>query len=193
MRKTVIALAFAAISFASCNQKTVTTEEITNEVEQQAETAKTEEVAKDTTVFAERALKQEFVGLDGKFINLEQILAQYKDKVVLIDVWAAWCPDCIKAVPTMQEIKKEFTSVVFLNLSLDKTQDSWKEAIKKHEIEGEHYFSMEGKGMKGDFGKALDLNWIPRYIVVGKDGKIALYNATEKNFEEIKELLNKIQ
>lgn len=193
MKKTVFALAFAAISFASCNQKTVTTEEITNEVEQQTETAKTEDETKDTTVFAERALKQEFVGLDGKLINLEQILAQYKDKAVLIDVWAAWCPDCIKAVPTMQEIKKEFTNVVFLNLSLDKTQDSWKEAIKKYEIEGENYYSMEGKGMKGDFGKSLDLNWIPRYIVVGKDGKIALYNATEKNFEEIKDLLNKIQ
>jgi hypothetical protein len=46
--------------------------------------------------------------------------------------------------------------------------------------------------MKGTFAKAIDLNWIPRYIIVDKTGKIALYNAIETDFEKINTLLKKL-
>lgn len=193
MKKIFIAVALVTLAFAACSKKAETTPTVITDIKPATEVVETPEVVKDTTVFASRALQQEFLTLDGKSITLQQIVAQHKGKAVVIDVWAAWCPDCIKAVPTMKDIKKEFTSVAYINLSLDKTEESWKEAIAKFEIDGEHYYSTEGKGMKGDFGKALDLKWIPRYIVVDKEGKIALYNATEKNFEEIKDLLKKIQ
>ncbi|MDR0228815.1 MAG: TlpA family protein disulfide reductase [Flavobacteriaceae bacterium] len=196
MKKIYIAIAALTLTFAACNKKadeakeTATIEEVQPETET---TVPTEEVATDDTVFAPRALSQEFLSADGTTTTLQQIVEKHKGHAIVIDVWASWCPDCIKALPTMKEIKKEFTTVAFVNLSLDKTQEAWKESIAKHEIGGEHYFSTEGKGMKGDFGKALKLNWIPRYIVVDKEGKIALFNATEKNFDEIKDLLKKIQ
>ncbi|MDM1367013.1 TlpA family protein disulfide reductase [Myroides marinus] len=195
MKKIFLALAVFAMTFAACNKKAeTTTEEVSTTLPEEVNTTPAvEEQIKDTTVFAQRALEQEFAELDGKSITLQQILEQQKGKAVVIDVWAAWCPDCIKAVPTMKEIKKEFSNVIFVNLSLDKTEEAWKEAIEKYGIEGLQYYSKEGKGMKGDFGKSLDLNWIPRYIVVDKEGKIALYNATEKNFDQIKDLLKKIQ
>ncbi|MCC9044567.1 TlpA family protein disulfide reductase [Myroides sp. M-43] len=193
MKKIFIAIALVAVSFASCKEETQKTEEVTTTLADETTATPEVEQVKDTTAFAQRALEQEFAELDGKAITLQQILEQQKGKAIVIDVWAAWCPDCIKAVPTMKEIKKEFPNVVFVNLSLDKTEEAWKEAIKKYGIEGLQYYSKEGKGMKGDFGKSLDLNWIPRYIVVDKEGNIAYYNATEKNFDQIKDLLKKIQ
>lgn len=195
MKKIYIALAIAALTLTACNKKADEIKETTTleEVKPETEEAKTTEEITDETVFAPRALSQEFLSAEGATTTLQQIIEKHKGHAIVIDVWASWCPDCIKALPTMKEIKKEFINVAFVNLSLDKTAEAWKESIAKHEIGGEHYFSTEGKGMKGDFGKALKLNWIPRYIVVDKEGKIALFNATEKNFDEIKDLLKKIQ
>jgi hypothetical protein len=39
--------------------------------------------------------------------------------------------------------------------------------------------------MKGAFGKAIDLDWIPRYIILDKTGKIIIYRAIETDFEQI--------
>ena len=43
--------------------------------------------------------------------------------------------------------------------------------------------------MKGVFGKAVKLNWIPRYMVVDKTGKIALFKAIEADDEKLIETL----
>ena len=45
--------------------------------------------------------------------------------------------------------------------------------------------------MKGEFGKSIKLDWIPRFIVVDKNGKIALFRAIEKDFDLIKETIEK--
>jgi hypothetical protein len=44
--------------------------------------------------------------------------------------------------------------------------------------------------MKGALGKAIDLNWIPRYMVVGKNGTIKLYNAIKADDKKIIEAIN---
>jgi hypothetical protein len=45
--------------------------------------------------------------------------------------------------------------------------------------------------MKGKFGKSIKLDWIPRYMIIDKNGKIALYKATESTDPKIEETLNK--
>ena len=40
-------------------------------------------------------------------------------------------------------------------------------------------------GMKGTFGKSIDLDWIPRYMVINKNGSIAIYRAIETDFDKI--------
>lgn len=44
--------------------------------------------------------------------------------------------------------------------------------------------------MKGSFGKSIDLDWIPRYIIVNKKSKISLYKAIETDFDLIQKTLN---
>lgn len=192
MKKIFIALSILALTATACKQQTEKLEVISTE-EPTPTTATPEEASVDNTKFAPEALTQVFHKLDGSAITFQEILAQYAGKNILIDVWAAWCPDCIKALPEMKKIKTAFPEVVFVNLSLDKTPEAWKEAIEKYGIEGEQFHLNDEKRMKGTFGQAIQLNWIPRYMVINKEGKIELFNATEKNFEEIKALLNTIQ
>lgn len=141
--------------------------------------------------FSEIALNKEFETLDGEFISLKNILAKHQGKTVVIDVWASWCPDCIKGFPALRELQNNHQEVVFVFLSLDKTSQKWKDAIEKYSLEGDHYYLEETT--KGEFGQSIDLDWIPRYIVVDPAGNIALKRAIVADDETLINTLNSLQ
>ncbi|HLV46821.1 MAG TPA: TlpA disulfide reductase family protein [Flavobacterium sp.] len=125
------------------------------------------------------ALNKEFETLNGDFVSLKNILAQHQGKTILIDVWASWCPDCIKGFPALKELQQNQPDVVYIFLSLDRAKDKWKTAIEKYDLRGEHYYLNET--MKGEFGQSINLDWIPRYILVDAEGNIALKKAIVAN------------
>lgn len=141
--------------------------------------------------FAKEALEETLTTVNNEKISFKNVLDTYKGKTVVIDVWASWCPDCIKGMPKVKELQKNYPNVVFLFISLDKTQEAWKKGIEKYNIEGEHYF-ISG-GMKGTFGKAIQLDWIPRYLILDKEGKIALYKAIKADDKKITTILNQLK
>jgi len=143
------------------------------------------------TKFNSEALAYKLVSLEGKEVSLKSILKKHKGKALVIEFWASWCGDCVKNMPNLKELQAENSNTDFIFLSCDKTDEAWKKGIEKHELKGDHYLIPEG--MKGVFGKYIDLNWIPRYIIVDKNGKIALYNAVETDHEEVKTLLKSLQ
>ena len=139
------------------------------------------------TQFSEEALNDTFITLQGENIQFKDILSKHKGQTILIDVWASWCRDCVKGMPKVKEIQKENSDVVYLFLSLDKNISSWKKGIDKHQVKGEHYYMQSG--WKGPFGEFLDLDWIPRYLVIDKQGNIKLYKATKATDKNILKLL----
>lgn len=141
--------------------------------------------------FAKEALEETLITVNNEKISFKNVLNTYKGKTVVIDVWASWCPDCIKGMPKVKELQKNYPDVVFLFISLDKTQEAWKKGIEKYNIQGEHYF-ISG-GMKGTFGKAIQLDWIPRYLILDKEGKIALYKAIKADDKKITTILNQLK
>lgn len=141
------------------------------------------------TCFTEKSLTEKFVSLDDQEIAIGEILNRYQGKKVLIDIWASWCKDCIVGLPKLKALQKENPDVVYLFLSLDRNVESWKRAIKRFKIEGEHYFMKEGK--KGPFGDFLNVWWIPRYVVVDEAGNITLFKATKITDKNIVQALKK--
>ncbi len=139
--------------------------------------------------FSEEALNGIITNLDEKETSFREVLEKHKGKTVLVEVWASWCSDCVKAMPKLKEIQKENPDVVYVFISMDKSFEKWNEGIKKHEVVGDHYWVNDEKGMKGSFGQTIDLDWIPRYIVVNKEGSVDLYRAIEKDFEKITKAL----
>ncbi len=144
------------------------------------------------TTFSKEALSEKLLGTDNSQTAFKNILKKYKGKTLLIEVWASWCGDCVKAMPKLKELQANNPDVSYLFISADKTADKWKAGIEKHELnKGDHY--MMNDGMKGLFGKAIDLDWIPRYIVIDKTGKIVLYRAIETDFEKINATLQSLK
>lgn len=142
------------------------------------------------TEFSKVALSENLLATDGNQVSFKNILKKYKGKTLVIEVWASWCGDCVKAMPKIKELQANNPDVAYLFISMDKTDDKWKTGIEKHELKGDHF--MANDQMKGVFGKAIDLDWIPRYIIVDKTGKIVLYRAIETDFEKINSVLKEL-
>ena len=143
------------------------------------------------TEFSTESLNAILIDTENQAISFEEILKQNKGKTVVIEVWASWCSDCIKSIPQVMDLKEKFPEVAFVNLSCDKTFEAWKSGIEKHEVTGENYLIKDG--MKGEFGTSIKLDWIPRFIVINKEGKIVLFRAIEKDFDKIIESIETIK
>lgn len=141
--------------------------------------------------FTEESLSKKLITTDNKEISFGEILKKHKGKTTVIEVWASWCGDCVKAMPKVKDMQANNPNVDYVFLSMDKAYDKWLAGIEKHELKGDHYWATDG--MKGEFGKSINLDWIPRYIIIDKKGNIVLYRAIETDFDKINEELKKLQ
>jgi peroxiredoxin len=66
-----------------------------------------------------RAPDFSFPGLDGKQVSL----GDQKGKIVLVNVWATWCPPCVEEMPSMEKLYQKFKGQDFeiLAISIDET------------------------------------------------------------------------
>lgn len=135
------------------------------------------------TEFKKEALENVMLTTSNDKITFQEILKKYEGQTIVVDVWASWCSDCIKGLPKVKALQEKYPEATYLFISMDKTFEAWLAGIEKYEVKGEHYMATDG--MKGIFGKSINLDWIPRYMVVDKDGKIALYKVIEADDEKL--------
>jgi len=143
--------------------------------------------------FSKKALKEVLTTTENKEVAFKDVLEKYKGKTILMEVWASWCGDCVGAMPKVKELQANNPDVVFMFVSMDKTSDKWNAGIAKHNLNGEHYWVNDAEGMKGTFGKSIDIDWIPRYIIINKKGEIELYRAIETEFDKINATLKNLK
>lgn len=137
----------------------------------------------EPTQFSEGALNDTFTTLQGDQITFKSILEKHKGKTIVIDIWASWCGDCIKGMPKVKALQKEYTDVAYLFLSLDRGEDKWKRGIKRYGVEGEHYYMQNQK--KCDFADFVNISWIPRYMVINKAGEIVVYDVIQADDDKL--------
>ena len=124
--------------------------------------------------------------------ELKTVLENNKGKVVILDLWATWCPPCRKEIPGFISLYNKYQKkgVEILGIAFD---DNGPEVvppfIKKMGINYPVY--LDG----GDIAQAYNLQAYPTTVIYGKDGKVANKHigfVSEKEFEdEIGELLKK--
>jgi len=124
--------------------------------------------------------------IDGKTFKLSQL----KDKAVVLDFWASWCPDCRKDAPEVVRMYKEYApqGVEFVGVSMDTDIAAWKKACEQYGITYTQVSELK-KFKETDIAKAYGVKWIPSMVVIDKDGKVALSTVlTYKVDKYLKEL-----
>lgn len=139
--------------------------------------------------FSKETLQYQLTTTDQSKVTFQSILDANKGKKIVIEIWAGWCGDCVKAMPRVKELQAKFSDVSYVFISMDKSFEKWAEATKKHDLSGSLYWVNDPKMMKGEFGQSINLDWIPRYIVVNEKGQIILYRAIETEFDKIETAL----
>ncbi|MCI2230248.1 TlpA family protein disulfide reductase [Polaribacter sp. MSW13] len=129
--------------------------------------------------------------LFGDYFNLENSIG----KVVFIDVWATWCGPCINHRPKVLEFVKKYKDnddIEILLVSVDASKDKWLSFLnKENQTLGKNLFIK--KGMRTDFGNNYNIKSIPRYILIGKDGKIINSNINEPSLAVENEIENALK
>jgi len=143
------------------------------------------------TKFSKQALAQKLQDENGKEISVSDILRQHQGKVVILDFWAGWCRDCLKAFPKAKELEANNPDIDFIFLSLERSKESFLKSLDKYEMNGKENYWF-ASGWKNDFNNYIDLNWIPRYIVVDQKSDIAKYYAISPEDPAIQSTIDKL-
>ncbi|MGM0519854.1 MAG: TlpA family protein disulfide reductase [Campylobacterota bacterium] len=113
--------------------------------------------------------------VDGNRINLETTLTgidfkEHKGKVILVDVFATWCPPCIEAIPHMNELTQKYEGefeIISVLFEKDKTKEEIEAFVKEHDIKYPVTIGEENFKFTDDLG---DVSKVPEYYLYDKNG-----------------------
>lgn len=110
----------------------------------------------------------EFIGTNGDKVNLQD----FKGKYLLIDVWSTTCAPCIREIPYVERLKKEFKekNIEFIAACFS-GESAWKSTLAKYGL-SEGQYRIEN-GWKSEFkNDYLKSSGIPVYILIDPQGFI---------------------
>jgi thiol-disulfide isomerase/thioredoxin len=125
--------------------------------------------------------------IQGNAFSLQQLLTKYKGKVLYIDFWASWCAPCRAEMPPASKLRKQLADkdVVFVYMAWNDSEEAWAKAAKNEGLAElpTSYFIRNSKNSK--FLRQIELELIPRYIILDKEGKLVEMNAPRPSSEAI--------
>lgn len=122
---------------------------------------------------------------------LNKLIAQNPNKVLYIDVWGTHCGPCRKEFPYSKQLfdKIDHEKIQMVYLCVGSPLKEWEQMVKSEELKGQHYILDDDNLKKFTKKNNITIPFIPRYIIVGKDGKIKNNDAPRPSAEEINDLL----
>ena len=125
--------------------------------------------------------QQSIYGYDFKFSEMVG-----EAKLIILDFWASWCPDCRKANPGLVALYKEYKDkgLEIVSVSLDTDGAAWKKAIADDSLSWKHHVS-DLKGWDNSVAKLYSISFIPQSFVIDKNGKIIEKNLPQEKLEDL--------
>ena len=126
---------------------------------------------------------------DQQVINA--IVSKYKNKVVLVDLWATWCAPCLEAMKQFKSTKKQFLhqDVVFVYITNSSSpRKLWAEKIEG--IGNEHYYLTDAQWTA--LMNQYDFEGIPSYLLFNKAGGVVNQFTAFPGADKIKEMINRL-
>ena len=115
--------------------------------------------------------------LAGKVMRMEDL----RGKVVLLNLWATWCPPCVDEMPTLEGLSKKMAGrdFVLLAISEDETPQNVGPWIEKHGFTFPVLLDA-----RGQVGADLGITGYPETFIVDRTGRIVHHHIGYRNWAE---------
>jgi len=128
---------------------------------------------------------------DRQNVRFDELL---KDVGVLyLDFWASWCSPCRAEFPESKKLNEEYIKkgVSFVYISIDENFEEWDKATKQLRLlDSKSYLLADGE--QSEILEQFKINSIPRYILIGKDGKVISADAPRPSDPKLRELFDEL-
>ena len=132
--------------------------------------------------------KFSYPDINGKIVSLDDL----KGKLVYVDVWATWCGPCIREIPSLKQLEKDYhgKNIEFVSMSIDPQKDKgkWEQMVKDKDLKGIQIFA--DKDWKSEFVQDYGIKGIPRFILIDGAGNILNADAPRPSDPEIRTLID---
>lgn len=121
------------------------------------------------------------------------------DKITVINLWASWCKPCIDEMPIFTKMKKDFPTVKFATLSIDKDEKKLTSSIKDHNIsdditlENSKYRKAIRNFLEGRELNSLIKNEIVPVTYIIKNKKVVYKFTGTTDYDELRNQLNSLK
>ncbi|MGV9756386.1 TlpA family protein disulfide reductase [Streptomyces tricolor] len=128
----------------------------------------------DTVPAGKRATAPDLSGktIDGKTLDV----ADYKGKVVVINVWGSWCGPCRSEAQYFAKVSKEYRDKGVQFVGINTRDNSTTPAVafeKEHGVEYPSLYDPTGKLMLRFKKGTLNPQLIPSTLIIDRHGKVA--------------------
>jgi thiol-disulfide isomerase/thioredoxin len=109
--------------------------------------------------------------LDGKQVSL----ADFRGKVVVVNVWGSWCGPCRAEAPMLARASRDLArkGVVFLGIdSRDPSKDAAKAFVRRFDVPYPSLYDQQGSTLLA-FRGTLTPNSVPSTVVVDPQGRVS--------------------
>lgn len=94
-------------------------------------------------------------------------IQSFRGKVLILNVWATWCPPCRREMPGLEQLSRELDPKKFAVIGISTDEDAYlaQEFIGQNQITFANFLDQDGR-----IAKALGLQVYPETFVVAADG-----------------------
>jgi peroxiredoxin len=127
-----------------------------------------------------------FTTLEGKTLTLDEL----RGKVVLVNFWATSCPGCVKEMPDMVEVYREYKDRGFEIIAVAMSYDPpnyVQSFVQTRQLPFPVALDVTGEHARA-FG---DVQLTPTTFIIGKDGRILEQKLGEIDFVRLRALLDR--
>ncbi len=124
-----------------------------------------------------RLLKEQMIGkpLDLKFTAMDGSsvdLGALRGKVILLDFWATWCPDCLREMPVLRKTYQKYKDkgLAVVGISLDKDGQALANFVAKKLIPWPQFF--DGQGWQSELAIKYGVRSIPETWLINQRGNV---------------------
>jgi thiol-disulfide isomerase/thioredoxin len=127
-----------------------------------------------------KPLNLQFTAMDGSAIDLQGL----RGKIVLIDFWATWCPDCLRDMPAIRQIYQKYKDKGFavIGISLDKDAQALSNFVARKLIPWPQYF--DGQGWGNEFATKYGVRAIPEMWLIDQRGDLVSTDVSAGKLEQ---------